>query len=329
MEILVTGGTGFIGSRLAERAARDGHGVVAVGAERTPVEAARRRMLEAAGVRVVVGSLADTAMLREAVRGRDAVFHLAAAQHESHLPDSHFYAVNVEGTRNLLQACVEAGSPRVVHGSTIGVYGSAHDGPLDEESETHPDNIYGITKLEAERVVRSFATQLPVTIIRISETYGPGDQRLLKLFKLIAKGTFPMIGGGRNEHQPVFVDDLIDGLWLAATAPQAQGQTFVLAGGEVVPTRRYVELIASALGTRLRSIDLPVAPFWLGALLFEKTFKPLGLAPLWHRRRLDFFIKRFHFSLAKARSLLGYEPATRFDEGTAETAQWYRAQGYL
>ena len=329
MKVLVTGATGFIGSRLVERAVEAGHDVVAFGAQGTPIEALRRRRLEDSGIEVTCGLLADKALLERLVEGREIVFHLAAAQHETHCRPSHFYAVNVEGTRNLLEACAAAGTPRFIHGSTIGVYGSARNAPLDEGSATRPDNIYGVTKLAAEEVVQSFAARLPVTIIRISETYGPGDQRLLKLFRRVAKGTFPMIGGGRNEHQPIFIDDLIDGLWLAATRPAAEDQTFVLAGDEVLATRRYVELVAAALGGELRSVDLPLAPFWLAAVSLEKTLAPLGVPPPWHRRRLDFFVKRFYFSLEKARQVLGFEPGMRFSRGAHETAGWYRANGFL
>ena len=329
MKLLVTGATGFIGSRLAERAAAAGHDVVAFGAERTAIETARRRVLEESGATVRIGLLDDRELLAELVADRDIVFHLAAAQHESHLPDSHFYAVNVQGTRNLLEACVASGTPRFVHGSTIGVYGSARNAPLDERSATHPDNIYAVTKLAAESVVQSFSSRLPVTIIRISETYGPGDHRLLKLFRAVARGTFPMIGGGRNEHQPIYVDDLIEGLWLAATRDAAEGQTFVLAGSEVIATRRYVELVAAAVGGELRSVDLPLTPFWLAAVSLEKALKPIGVQPPWHRRRLDFFVKRFYFSLEKARQVLGFEPGMRFSRGAHETAGWYRANGFL
>lgn len=329
MDALITGATGFIGSRLAERLANAGHNVIAFGAEHTPLEAARRRGLEALGIRVETGKLDDLPLLRRLAESADTVFHLAAAQHESNFGIDYFRAVNVCGTRNLLDACEEAGVERFVYGSTIGVYGSARNAPLDERSATHPDNIYAVTKLAAESVVQSFSSRLPVTIIRISETYGPGDHRLLKLFRAVARGTFPMIGGGRNEHQPIYVDDLIEGLWLAATRDAAEGQTFVLAGSEVIATRRYVELVAAAVGGELRSVDLPLTPFWLAAVSLEKALKPIGVQPPWHRRRLDFFVKRFYFSLEKARRLLGFEPEKEFSQGTAETAGWYRAQGFL
>src|SRR5690606_22478124 len=141
------------GSRLTQRLLLEGHRVIAFGAERSPLEAERRRMLESLGITVRTGRLDDLPLLRRLVASTDTVFHLAAAQHESNVGARYFRAVNVDGTRNLLDACEEAGVRRFVYGSTIGVYGSARDGCLDESSATRPENIYGQTKLEAEREV--------------------------------------------------------------------------------------------------------------------------------------------------------------------------------
>ncbi len=329
MKVLVTGGTGFIGGRLVERLQAEGHEVTAFGGERTPLEAARVRTLRDNGVRVVLGSLDDRALLHELTAGTDVVFHLAAAQHETHMPDDYFYSVNVEGTRRLAEVCAAAGVQRFVYGSTIGVYGSASSSALNEDSPPRPDNIYSQTKLEAERVVRSFGEELPSTIIRIAETYGPGDGRLLKLFKVINGGVFPMIGGGGNEHQPVHVDDLVGGLIAAAVAPQAAGQTVILAGAEILPTSRMVEIVAEALGKPLRQLTLPLPPLQFAAIVCETSCRPFGMRPPWNRRRLDFFVKRLYFSQQKARQLLGYDPEHTFRDGAVETANWYRQRGYL
>lgn len=328
MRALVTGATGFIGARLAEKLAAAGLDVIAFGAENTPLEQSRRDALQQRGLRVEIGTLADEALLARLAAGTDAIFHLAAAQHESNVPDEYFRDVNVEGTRKLVAAANAAGTGRFVYGSTIGVYGRGRDAELTETSETRPENIYGRTKLEAESVVRSLAT-VPWTIVRISETYGPGDGRLVKLFKLVNDGVVPIIGDGRNEHHPVFVDDLVDGLLLAAQSPAAIGETFVLAGSEIVPTRALIEGVAAALGKPLRSVRLPVAPLMLAALACETGCRPLGVSPPWHRRRLDFFVKRFKFSQEKARRVLGYRPSTPFVDGARETADWYRRNGYL
>jgi nucleoside-diphosphate-sugar epimerase len=327
--LLITGGTGFIGSRLALAARAEGRNVVVTGQANTDGERQRLRDLEASGISVAVGPLQDPALARTLVEGCDAVIHLAAAQHEANVPDEHFESVNVGGTRTLLAASRDAGVRRFVYGSTIGVYGAALDGKLDEASATHPDNVYGRTKLAAERVVREAGDGIETCIVRISETYGPGDFRLLKLFRAVARGAFVMIGDGANERQVIHVSDLAQGLLQAAEQPRAAGQTFVLAGSEVMTTRDMVSHIAQALGKPVPRLRVPLWPFMAAALVFEKTMKPLGVQPPLHRRRLDFFRKSFVFSTDKARAFLGFEPSRRFTEGAAETAEWYRSRGYL
>lgn len=329
MKVLVTGATGFIGSRLAVGAREAGHEVVATGALNNPVEKERAESLVKKGVRLEAGSLLDSDFQARLVTGCDAIIHLAAAQHEANVPDEHFRKVNVEATQGLLEAAVAARVSRFVYGSTIGIYGSASEVELDEESPPRPENIYGHTKLAAEQVVSSFASRIGTTIIRISETYGPGDFRLLKLFKAINKGRFMLIGPCENQRQVIHVDDLCRGLLLGATHPAALGETFVLAGQEVMTTRDMVQGIAEALVKPPPRLRVPLWPFILAAIVLETTLKPLGIQPPLHRRRLDFFRKSFLFSNRKAERVLGFVPAIGFAEGARDTAQWYAAKGLI
>jgi len=329
MKLLVTGGTGFIGSRLALNARAGGRTVVVAGQVNTDAERARLNELNGAGVEVVPGPLQDAAYARRVSAGCDLVIHLAAAQHEANVPDAHFEAVNVEGTRTLLEASLAAGVRRFVYGSTIGVYGEAADTVLTEASPPRPVNVYGRTKLAAEGVVESFSGRLPTTIVRISETYGPGDFRLLKLFKAIDRGRFFMIGKGLNRRQVIHVNDLIAILLRAGEHPAAIGQVFVAAGAEIMTTRDLVKGIAAALGRPAPRLRLPLWPFLMLAVTMELTLKPLGISPPLHRRRLDFFRKSFVFDTRKVREILGYTPVVPFREGAAETAVWYRTMGYL
>jgi dihydroflavonol-4-reductase len=329
MKIVITGGTGFIGSRLAIKSLEQGHSVELLGQVNNAAELENQEMLKDRGINVTLGSVTEREKLFGLVQGCDIVFHLAAAQHEANVPDQHFWDVNVEGTRNVLEVSVEAKIKRFVHGSTIGVYGSAMEGEIDEDSPLKPDNIYGVTKREGERLALSFADKIPISIVRISETYGPGDRRLLKLFKAIKKNVFFMIGKGDNKHQLIYVDDLIEGMYLAATAEQAVGEIFVLAGKEVLSTQEMVDSIAKELGTSIRRFHAPLGPFLITATIMEKTLRPLGIQPPLHRRRLDFFRKSFFFSQDKALKILGFQPKTGFAEGVAETARWYKEQGYL
>jgi PAS domain S-box-containing protein len=329
MKLLITGGTGFIGSRLALHARKVHHDVVVAGLTNTGAERTRLADLDEAGVTVHQGALQEPHFAHQIVRGCDVVIHLAAAQHEANVPASYFRSVNVDATRALLDACCNAGVARFLYGSTIGVYGFAADGEIDEESPTRPTNTYGRTKLEAEGVVKSYADKIATTIVRISETYGPGDFRLLKLFRAIDRGLFVMIGSGRNHRQLIHVQDLIRALLLAAEHSAAINQTFVLAGSERATTRDMVQQIAAALDRPSPKKHAPLAPFMMAAILLEKVLRPFGIQPPLHRRRLDFFSKTFLFSTRKAELLLGFAPTISFAAGVRETVRWYREHGYL
>jgi dihydroflavonol-4-reductase len=329
MDVFITGGTGFIGSRLALRCLQRGDSVSVLGQENNPAERENRTLIESKGAKVWLGPVTDKRKIFELVNGVDVIYHLAAAQHEANVPDQHFREVNVNGTRNVIEAAIQSGVKRFVHGSTIGVYGSALSGELNEASVLRPDNIYGVTKLEGEKLVLSYRDKLAVVIIRISETYGPGDRRLLKLFRAIKKNAFFMIGNGKNLHHLVYVDDLIDGLLLAAVSEAAVGKIFVLAGAEAVTSDEMIGTIARQLGTRIPGIHLPLFPFLLAARVMETLLRPVGIQSPLHTRRMDFFRKSLVFSQEAARTHLNYIPMHTFSQGVEKSAEWYAGQGYI
>ncbi len=327
--VLITGGTGFIGSRLALHCLQRGDRVRIYGRLNTPAERANADTLKSGGAEIILGSMTEKARVVEAAEGSEVVFHLAAAQHEANVPDQVFWDVNLRGTQTVLAASAAVGVKRFVHGSTIGVYGSALGGVIDEDSPLRPDNIYGITKLAGERAVMAYRDRLPVVAIRISETYGPGDRRLLKLFRGVQKGTFFIIGSGDNIHHLIYIQDLIDGLLLAAENENAAGGLFVLAGKEPLTTREMVRSVARVLDRRLPRLQAPMLPFMMAAAAMELTLRPLGIQPPLHRRRMDFFRKSFLFSRRKSAEILGFVPQVAFDEGAARTADWYRRHRML
>ena len=244
------------------------------------------------------------------------------------VPDAHFHRVNVAGTAQLLAAAKAAKVGRFVHGSTIGVYGGL-GGVVDEKTPPAPENIYGVTKLEAERLVLAEAANIPVVVVRISEVYGPGDRRLLKLFKAVQRRRFFHLGHGRNLHHPIYIDDLVRGLLLTAEHPAAAGQLVILPGKDVVTTDEMVSAVAQAVQQRPPTLRLPLWPFLAAASVLEATLRPIGIQPPLHRRRMDFFRKSFQLDGGKAGSLLGFVPLVGFIEGSKRTARWYQECGLL
>lgn len=322
MKTLITGGTGFIGSRLALKCRERGDHVTVFSQVNNAVEEENRKLIEDHNVKFVIGSMTDTSKLNKICKGVDVIYHLAAVQHEVNVPDSAFWAVNVEGTKNLLDAAVKANVKRFIHGSTIGVFGN-RQGLIHEDDACDPENIYGITKLEGEKVVHSYRDRIPCVTIRISETYGPGDRRLLKLFRAIKKKMFVMIGSGENIHQPIYIDDLIDGFFRATESELAQGKTFLLVGNQRLSTKEMVDTIAEIMHVKLPKFSLPLFPFLATATVLETLLKPFKIHPPIHKRRMDFFKKSFFFSEKKTSDLLNFQPKRDFQEGVMKTIRWY------
>ena len=331
MKVLITGASGFIGSRLALHARAAGHDVVGTGRAEGSPEAEVQNIAELAEAGIVVRGvdMLDEEALAAALEGCDTVFHLAAKQHEMNVPDQVFRDVNVDGTRRLLELSEKAGVRRFVYGSTIGVHGEGSSGVIDENTPIDPQNIYDVTKTEAEELARSFAGRVGVSCVRIGEAYGPGDRRLLKLYRGIQRGRFFLIGPSRNLHQPIYVDDLVEGLWMAATREEAVGQTMLMAGPNALTTRAMAEIIGGVVGKPLLRVRAPLSLFLATAFCMEKTLRPLGIQPPLHRRRMNFFTLNWEFSMEHPKQLMGFEPRIQFDEGAARTGEWYRQRGLL
>jgi dihydroflavonol-4-reductase len=325
VRVALTGATGYTGGRLLVALLERGDKVAAL------VRGDASGLAEHRGVTVVPGDLSNPSTLKRLVEGAEVVVHVAAVYRTAGHPDSYYRDVNVGGTERLLEAAVAAGVKRLVHTSTVGVHGHVTNPPADEESPFAPGDVYQETKAEAERLVLDLGGKrgLPVTVVRPGAIYGPGERRLLKLFRAIARGRYAVVGDGRAFYHPVFIDDLVAGFLLAMERPEAIGQSFILAGARYVSQVDLAGLIARHTGGRVLPFHVPAAPLqWAGALC-EAILVPLGIEPPLHRRRVDFWTKSRAFSIAKARRLLGYDPKVDLDEGIARTATWYRQAGWL
>ena len=177
--------------------------------------------------------------------------------------------------------------------------------------------------------VRARQHGLSLAVARPTAIYGPGDLRLLKLFSLIAKRRFIILGDGEIFYHLVYVDDLVRGFRLLATSPAAAGDVFILGGAEYRSLNDLGAMIARIVHAPPPRIKLPAWPFQMAGSVVERVCKPLGIAPPIYRRRVDFFTKSRAFTIEKARRVLGYEPQVPLEEGLARTARWYQEHGYL
>ncbi|AIT80928.1 NAD-dependent epimerase/dehydratase family protein [Novosphingobium pentaromativorans] len=321
--VAITGATGFTGQALALRLARDGHRVRALARPGSELP-------DHAGIVRIEGDLLDTDALARLVEGADTVFHIAAMFRKEG-PYEEFLSVNFEGTKALVAASRAAGVRRFVDCSTIGVHGSVADSPSDETAPFSPRDHYQETKLMSEAFCREEMARsgLEIVIIRPCAIYGPGDTRMLKMFKMVRRGTFFFAGDGSPNFHPVYIDDLVEAFVLAMDNEQAPGETFIIGGPRYLPLRDYVGAAARVLGRKPPLLYIPYRAMFHLARLVEAICKPLGIEPPLHRRRLSFFKHNRAFTSAKAQRLMGYRPRIDIDEGFRRTVAWYRETGLL
>jgi nucleoside-diphosphate-sugar epimerase len=322
--VALTGATGYTGGRLLLALVERGYSVRALVRSDLGVPSLP-------GTDVVRGDLRDPLALERLVSGADAVVHTAAVYRTAGHPDDYYRAVNVGGTRSLLEAASRAGVGRFVHTSTVGVHGDVRTPPADETSPIAPGDIYQETKAEAEALAMRFHQDgaLKVVVVRPGAIYGPGERRFLKLFRAIARGRYAVVGSGRPFYHPVYIDDLVEGFLLALTRDEAPGEAFILGGPRYVSQAELAGLVAAATGGRVLPFRVPAWPLQAAGSLLEAVLAPLGIEPVLHRRRVDFWTKSRAFSIEKARRLLGYAPKVDLEEGFARTAASYRELGWL
>jgi nucleoside-diphosphate-sugar epimerase len=325
-KVLVTGGTGFTGSHLCRRLVQEGHAVRVLVRQQSD-----RTVLNDLPIEWMLGDLCDRDSLARATQGVATVYHIAALFRPENVTRQQMWAVNVEGTRNLLEAAEKAQVSRFVHCSTVGVHGDIQNPPANEETPYGPGDYYQESKTEGEKVALQYAREgrLPIVIFRPGGIYGPGDRRFLKLFKGIKTGRFVMFGSGEVLYQLIYIDDLIAGILRCGTEPTAVGNTYILTGAAAVTLNQLVTAIASVLEVPPPRWRLPVMPLYWAGFICEVLCKPLGINPPLYRRRVDFFRKTRSFDIAKAKRELNFSPQINLKTGLELTANWYRNQNFL
>lgn len=326
--VLVTGASGFTGSVLLRKLVASGARVAAIARPSSDLTAFRDLDIEWHR-----GDVYDPETVERAVQGQHYVFHLAAAFREAKSDYQNYWNVHVESTRLICEAALKnADFRRLIHVSTFGVHGHVTDPPGSEESPYAPGDDYQVTKLEGEDWLRNFAKQqpqFPYVIIRPAAIYGPGDRRLLKLFKMAVRPWFPLLGRGRCMYHLVHVDDLTNCMLIAATRPEAASEEIICGAEEAIPIAEIARIVAAYFDAKSRVVRLPITPFFWVADVCEFICKPLGVEPPIYRRRVAFYSKDREFDVGKMKRVLGYHPMHGNKAGIEETAQWYVDQGWM
>jgi dihydroflavonol-4-reductase len=324
---LVTGATGFVGSAVARALVARGHRVRVLARPDS-----NRRNLAGLTVEIAEGAMEDPRSLARAVAGCRYVYHVAA-DYRIWVPDpAPMFRVNVEGTRDLLTAALEAGTERVVHTSSVATLGLVAGGSADEETPSGIDDMIGPykrSKFAAEEVVREFVREreLPVVIVNPSTPVGPGDIKPTPTGRLIveaARGQMPaFVDTGLNI---VHVDDVAEG-HLAAAEKGRIGERYIL-GGENMALAEILAEVAQAAGRRPPWLRVPHGVLFPVAIGAELAARVTGRDPFVTLDGVRMSRKKMYFTSEKASHELGYAPrAAR--EAIADAVSWFEANGYL
>jgi dihydroflavonol-4-reductase len=324
MNVLVTGATGFVGSHLIEALADHGARLRAL-VRRTSVTAA----LESAGCDVVVSTFEEgDAALRAALHGVDVVFHLAAATYAR--DRAAYERANVGVTRALVAAAqAQPQPPRLVYLSSMAAAGPSHGGaPVRATDAPRPLTTYGRTKLAGEAVVLAAGALRPV-VLRAPAVYGPGDRELLRFFRMAARGWVPLPAGPVRQLQLLHVADLVAALVRAATVPAAAG-VYHVADPRPYAWEEVARLVGDAVGRRPRIVRVPAGALRLAALLSEWGAAAAGGATIFNREKAEELLAPgWLCETEPAERVLSFRTSVPLAEGLAQTAAWYRAQGWL
>ena len=318
--VFVTGALGFIGRTLSDHFTAAGAEVRGVDVTADPVRG------------VVAGDIAEAGAWQDHVAGCDLVVHTAAIVSMTSGMER-FWRVNVAGTRRVLDAAVGAGAARVVHVSSVVTFGTAFPDQVDESWPVRPTGVpYGDTKIASEQVVLQAHAegQVPCTIVRPGDVYGPGSRpwTILPVEQLRARG-FILPAGGRGIFSPVYIDDLVAGMALAGTTDAAAGQVLTISGGAGVTTREFFGHYCRMLGMS----RVPTAPGGAVKALaggMELVARARRRDTEVNRTAVEYLAaRRGTYSIDKARRLLGWAPEVGLDEGMRRTEAWLRERGML
>lgn len=327
MRVLVTGGTGFIGSHFTRRLLEEGHALTLVVHKRAP------EVPEGGMVKYHRADLLDPTLFRNAGFKCDMAVNLAGQLRKPGIPDETYWKVHYESTKHLIEECIKFRIRHLLLVSTTGVYGATGRSPRGEDGPLGPGDIYEKTKLEAERYAREQCPidGIPLTIARPALVYGPGDMHLLPLYRGIRGGYFRIVGDGSNLIHPIYIDDLIDGLMRCLMEPgdAATPRVFNLAGERPVAFGELCETIAKAMGRKLPSMRIPRGMASAAGGALEVLHRVARIRPPLTRETVRFMTSDRAYDTTRARRALGWSPKVGLEEGIRRTVAWYREKGLL
>ena len=330
MRVALTGATGFLGGALTRAYRSMGADLVALVRKSSYVPP-----LEELGVELIYGDLTDENSLIELTKSADLAIHCAAYTGEFG-PWDLFYKTNILSTKNFLEACLKNGCPRSIYVSSVAVYGNGRQHRGTEEDAAYESLVidyYTRSKIAADKLALDYFIRhnLPVTVVRPGYIWGEGDRAIMpRLIEAIKLGRLAVVDGGKNLMNLAHVDNVVDGVLLAAKSDNAIGQAYNLTDGSKITTRRFLEDIIRLLGIKYKLRSFPYVPAYSFAFLCEyyARLRRYRIEPLITRYAVRMGKYDQVFNISKAVYQLGYNPKISYNTGMAGMVNYLRTLYY-
>jgi dihydroflavonol-4-reductase len=330
MKIYITGATGYVGSNLIPLLLNEKHNITCL--MRSPEKYTNSAIFSKCSI--IKGDITDRDSLKGTMQDIDVVIHFAVLGHldETKKGDDAFYAVNVQGTKNVLKECIISKPKRILCFSSTAAIGIPKVAIINENTHLGATNPYGRSKKESDKLISTFIKMynLPIVNICFPHIYGPGEKRdFLKIIRMIKKGIFPQIGFSPNLYPSVYISDAVDAICLCLTKGRI-GEKYIIADDDPHDLRVIRKLVLKNLGKERKFY--PIIPKHISIYFvyaMESIFGLFGAVLPIKARNLKSISAGRRLSIGKAKRELGFMPNVDLEEGIRRTIEWYKKENLI